>query len=422
MNKNEFQELVRSGLGRAIIYARENDVQPFRDVILDACLHCYSADAQCEGTRAGYMLELVNLLPDRQFYCDEVLKALPGSGDDWDAVQRFHFATYMSFDGDERARQVMYESFEPGPNMGEAVAIDFVRMDGLKGLLFAAAKIGALLISKPNEMDGGWLWMQAREICGEQEATTALCQAGAIDPRVEAYRLAAVAGEANSHRGIGTWEEIKALSYAQLKPKLLGLRAFRLSGWGKRASTDDVERAAHGLMAAQVPEEQIQHLRVFSRRPFPLDPSLLLKLSFSANEDLALAAAVALAQIMHPSVREVAFRLVGNRLAGRDAAIAMLGQNWVPNDHEVVLSWFESELDRDTRHHMETDLRNFWESHPDPASELRMLCSLYEKGPCSFCREFVVQRLIELDSLSASMRAECARDANEDIRLLVGAE
>lgn len=53
------------------------------------------------------MLELVNLLPDRQFYCDEVLNSLPHSGDDWDAVQRFHFATHMAFDGDERAKRLL---------------------------------------------------------------------------------------------------------------------------------------------------------------------------------------------------------------------------------------------------------------------------------------------------------------------------
>ena len=99
MNKAEFHELLKNGLGRAILYAQESDVKPFRNVILDACLHCYSADVQCEGTRAGYMLELVDLLPDRQFYCDEVLKALPGSGDDFDAVQRFHFARNLALDG-----------------------------------------------------------------------------------------------------------------------------------------------------------------------------------------------------------------------------------------------------------------------------------------------------------------------------------
>ena len=50
-----------------------------------------------------------------------------------------------------------------------------------------------------------------------------------------------------------------------------------------------------------------------------------------------------------------------------------------------------------------------------------MLYSSYERGTCSFCREFVVKRLIELDSLSDSLRAECAYDAREEIRELVGA-
>ncbi|HEX4166969.1 MAG TPA: hypothetical protein VHZ55_16010 [Bryobacteraceae bacterium] len=292
-------------------------------------------------------------------------------------------------------------------------------MDGLKGLLFAAAKIGELLISRPDEVDEGWLWMQAKEICGEQEARKSLSQAGATDPRIEAYRLAAMAGEVNSGNGIRTSEEIKTLSYDQLQSKLLDIRPFRLRAWAKRASTDDLERAAYDLLQAQAPKEQLQYLRIFSGRPFPQDPELLLQLSLSANEELAYAAAVALAQITHPSVRNIAFRLADNRLVGRQVAIAMLDQNWQPNDHEMVLSWFEAESDRNARHHMERDLMHFWEHHPEPASEIRMLCSIYENGPCSFCREIVVKRLIELDSLSASMRAECAYDANEDIRHLV---
>ena len=73
------------------------------------------------------------------------------------------------------------------------------------------------------------------------------------------------------------------------------------------------------------------------------------------------------------------------------------------------------------RHGLGIDLRKCWKRHPEPASEVRMLRALYEKGPCSFCREFLLSRLIELDSLPADLRAECAFDANEDVRLLVGA-
>ncbi len=385
MNEKAFQGLLQSGLGRAIIYASEHDVRPFRHAILDACLHCYSLDVQSEGTRAAYMLELVDLLPDRQFYCDQVLKALPGSGDDWDAVQRFHFAACMAFDGDEQAKRVMYESFEPGPRMGEDIAIDFVRMDGLNGLLFAAAKIGAL-ISKPEKVNLGWLWSQAIEICGEQEARAALCQAGATDPRVEACRLALMAGQANSRGESGKWEEIKGLSYEQMRPKLLSLSAFRLRGWGEQASAGDLEHAAQGLVAAQGPAGQIQHLRIFGRRPYPLDPGLLVELALSANGDLGYVAGVALARITHPSIRDAAFRLVENRLAGRSFAVEMLDRNWQPDDHGTVLGWFENEPDRQARHHMGMDLRPFWKRHPETASEPGMLCSLYENGPCSCCR------------------------------------
>jgi hypothetical protein len=419
MDESEFQELIQLGKGRAIIYARDNSVEQFQDVILDACLHCYSIDPQSEGTRADYMIELVNLLPDRQFYYDEVLKALPGSGDDWDAVQRFRFAACMVFDGDERAKRIMYASYDPGPKMGEGIAINFVQMDGVDGFLFAAAKVGALSASKPDEVDQGWLWMNAKESLGEQEARAALSQAAATDPRIGAYRLAAEADEANSHVGMNAVNEIRALSYEQLGLKLTGMQAFRLRYWGKDADAENIERAAHGLVAAQEPEEQLQHLRIFSQRPFPLDPSPLLDLSMSSNEGLAHAAASALTQITHPSVRKLAFRLVETRLIGRQVAIDMISQNYEPNDHQVVLNWFESESDREIRHSMQHDLRDFWDRHPEPASEVTMLLSLYENGPCSFCRERVVNRLLELDSLSESMREECEHDANDEVRLLV---
>lgn len=91
----------------------------FWEVILDTCLHCRAVDAACEGTRAGYMLELVTHLPDAAFYTDSVLESLPQGGDDWDEAQRFHFATYLAMEGDERAKRLVYENYRPGPRHGE---------------------------------------------------------------------------------------------------------------------------------------------------------------------------------------------------------------------------------------------------------------------------------------------------------------
>ncbi|HEY1755693.1 MAG TPA: hypothetical protein VGG72_09885 [Bryobacteraceae bacterium] len=423
MTKTEFQEAMHFGLGRAILYARDNHVQPFRDVILDACLHSRGVDPQCEGARADYMFELVNILADRQFYFDEVLRALPKAGDDWDAMQLFRFAACMVFDGDERAKKVMYESFEPGPNRGEGIAINFVQMDDLKGFLFAASKLGALLLADPGSKlwaNGEWPMSVAIENCGEEETNAALLEAAATDTAIAAYRAQiAKYAEDEPSREVRA-KETYALRYDQLRSKLSGSRAA-LTIWGKHASDAELERAAHGLLSAQTPEEQIQHLPIFRWRPFPLGPSGLIELCLSQDERLGCAAADALTQIAHPSIREAAFRLIRDRLPAREHAIEMLNRNFEPNDHEVAMNWFETETDSESRHRMEMDLQQLWKDHPEPASEPRMLRALYERGPCSFCRRYVVERLIEINELSESMRAECAFDANEDVRAVAGA-
>ena len=106
MTEGQFQHAVRLGLGRGILFAREHDVRGFRDVILDACLHCYSYDIQVEGTRAAYMYDLVRELPDKDFYYGQVLESLAGSGEDWHALQRSEFAERLAADGNEEAKRL----------------------------------------------------------------------------------------------------------------------------------------------------------------------------------------------------------------------------------------------------------------------------------------------------------------------------
>ena len=92
MTKAEFRDSLHMGLGRAILCVRNNDVSAFRDVILDACLHCYAVDVQSEDTRSRYTMELLRQLPDRDFYNAKILESLAMASEDWDAVHRFSLA------------------------------------------------------------------------------------------------------------------------------------------------------------------------------------------------------------------------------------------------------------------------------------------------------------------------------------------
>ncbi len=416
MDEDQFRHLLQLGHGRAILYARDHSVEGFRNVILDACLHCRAYDAQMEGTRASYMLDLLDLMPGKESYYDEVLNALPGSGDDWDAAQRFHFAACLALDGNDRAKRVMYESYNPGPQKGEAIAIEFLQLDGIDGLLFASEKIGALMMAKTEKVDLGWLMSAAKETFGEQEAREALRKAGAGNPRIEAYRLAEEESRNHLDDRLRKSGEMMGASYEQVRPKLLEMTSGWIASWGTRANDADLDHPARGLAAARSPKEQYAHLRIFARRLFPLHIQLLFSLVDVEEERVGLAATSALSQIVHPEVRQHAFRLVETRAKWRGEAVELLARNFKPGDHAIALRWFAAEDDLETLHSFGMDLTDLWERHPDDETEVPMLLAMFERGPCSFCREKTVRRLIERGALTEELRLECSHDANGDIR------
>jgi hypothetical protein len=63
---------------------------------------------------------------------------------------------------------------------------------------------------------------------------------------------------------------------------------------------------------------------------------------------------------VHPSVRELAFRLIETRSLARCEAIKLIDRNYEADDHRVVLSWFAAEEDREVLHCFELDLKTFW--------------------------------------------------------------
>jgi hypothetical protein len=394
-------------------------MQEFRDVILDACLHCYAYDPQIEGTHADYMLELVNLMPEKDFFYGEVIKGLPGGKDDWDTKHKFRFATNLALDGNELAKRALYESYAPGPRMGEDIGLNFVQMDGLDGLLFAVEKMGSLLMVKPEGVDVGLLLGYTINELGEQEVRDALTKAAAQNPRIEAYRLEAGARESRLDERLAKSRESVSGTYDQLKPNLPDLMFSWVGSWGERASDVEIERAAQGLIAALDAKDQLAHLRIFARRRFPLDIQVLLRLAEVEQDLVGFAAIKALSQFTHQSVRELAFRLVDTRARWRREAIELLVRNFQPGDHAVALGWFKAEQELEVKHSMGMDLTDLWKEHPDEESEVPMLGALYELGPCSFCREKLVRRLMELNALTEEMRAECAFDANDEIRELI---
>jgi len=191
MDSTEFARLVSLGLGRAVLHLRENDPLPFREVILDACLHSKAHDAQVSGSRADYMLDLINESGDPHFFANAVIQSLTEPPKAWDTEQRFCLARLLAQRGDQSARQAMYVAFRSLGKAASDVALAFIELDGIKGLLFVAAEIGAQLAQNPEQWEDESLLLDAERICGKEATESALATAAKADARIQSY-LAAV--------------------------------------------------------------------------------------------------------------------------------------------------------------------------------------------------------------------------------------
>jgi hypothetical protein len=83
----EFERVLGLGLGRAILFLRQHDATPYRDVILDACTHWTGYDQQVEGTRTPYLLDVLDATGELERYVEPILAAFRTTADERDQEQ-----------------------------------------------------------------------------------------------------------------------------------------------------------------------------------------------------------------------------------------------------------------------------------------------------------------------------------------------
>jgi hypothetical protein len=343
----------------------------YREVILDACVHCRVSDFLFEGTRAGYMRDVIAELPDRVGYEQAVIESLAEPCGSIDQMQRYCFAAALAKDGNAQALAAMYQNFRPDSEEATNLARQIVHADGLKGF---QTIVRSLFDARPDE--ALFFCEEASDILGAEVVDTALRDAGLKRP----------VRESHAQRPSKKTPEADLLVTAQEL-----LQAIDSADWTRAKS----------------------HLNVFRERTYPLDPEPLLRLAQAEPEAplrCSRLAMNALKHVTHPAVRKLGLErhMVGLLLA-----------NFQPGDHQMALDWYLVEKNGDLAHWMESDLMKLWWRYPQTETESAMLLGIYNQGACSICRMSALERLVELKQLPLSIRQECAWDACDEIRELV---
>lgn len=402
MTEAEFRRALRFGLGRALQFTRRTRPFPYRQALLDACVECQTYDPQVDGTLGSFIWDVLEASGEKPAGREVVLRSLETAGDDHHAEKRFWLAMLFALEGDDEMRRVMHEQFRPGPRHGDGVGISFLEMDGLKGFLFPAGRIGMALREQGDQWDFGWFLSHAEEALGTEEAMQALREAAEGDADLARFLAMAEArspggGPRAEHGGPVSFEDLCARPRSRVSP----------IGWGRRAAEAELAKAADAVLARG--EQEPWLLSIFHWPAFPHDPAPLIAWAESDNAELARRSCVALRNVVHPAVRTLGIRL-------RD--IQLLERNSQPGDHAMILRWLADAVDDEDLHGIGQDALSFWKAHPDAETAAALLRMVYERMPCTQCRETAVRRMIEFGNVPSEIAEECAFDGSEEIRAL----
>ncbi len=195
----EFADALRKGLGRAVLHLKAYGASGLQDTLLDACLHELSYDPQLEESRADWLMLLLEHVPDAAWYRDRLLDTLPTLTSLGDVEQGLKLALRFAQRGDRAARDVLYRFVGRRYERRRVGLDEVVELDGIPGLLHAAAVIGTQYREDPGAWDSDSWWLsESCERLGQDEVWSALRAEAAVDPRIAAFLEAGRAEESGT--------------------------------------------------------------------------------------------------------------------------------------------------------------------------------------------------------------------------------
>ena len=436
MEETRLAAWLEQGLGRAVVFLKQMDARPYRELILHACTHNLVYDRQCEDSRDLFLYDVLTATNDLGYYRRSLFAALMNlsASEEHDSYQLFGLVRRMAQAGDGEARQCLYAAFDRQAAEGEDFrgAREFIALDGLRGFLFITGHyLRCLQAGSVSDDDCDWEWWlsELEERDGIDATHTALRPLEDAIPGLAELLQQATAERAeneqkreerkkNPRSQIMAYAELKALIYKRGRTT----SRWTLITWGRHAAEVDLQQAAQDLITETDANCVFAYTWIFAKRAFPLNTapleySPLPALARSADVEQARGATLALGNLTHPAVRVLGLQLIADPTRAAEG-IDLLKNNFMETDFALLETALQQPSENRTRHSIGMSVQDIAGAHLS-SEVVPSLLLLYENGPCSLCRCACVELLLKLDALPASLRAECRYDADEGTRKLV---
>lgn len=415
----EFEGWLKKGLGRAVLHLRTHDSSLYLNSLLHACTHNLAYDSQCESTREEYLKDLIRASRNEEFFRVRLFDLLIQEDfdlDSFDLDQTIAVARMFAERGDLLIKDAMYAAVKrAGFEKAGSCYSELIALDGMMALRVAAEEC-------PESLQDCDAWIinellhALEERNGLEAAQAAIKDAAPDCPELKMFvQRCAETRDTKPHNN-----ESVRMDYASLKASIQTARKIQiLSPWGKSASADELQAAADDLNVETDHQRLVTYLSIFRKVSFPGPIDRLLEIAEDSDARCAQGAIRILSQINDPRVRSLLLKFldIENR---RGDALELMISNFAEGDFQRIEKALQKTREEDSLHSLGMGLRHLVSTRLSPDA-VESLIFLYENGPCSLCRGEVVKKLNALGSIPNWMRAECAYDADPEIRELVTA-
>jgi hypothetical protein len=432
LSRDEFEDALAKGLGRALLYVKTYGLDRVKDLVLYACLHDVSYDAQIEGSRAKWLFAMFVDSPYYLEFREAILARIVLEDETWVLLQLCGLAREMALIGDSIAEQALVDfvyrraSFLLPRQVGDySIGEDWIGVNelievrGIDALLELSRIYGRRLLANPDDwvMDNLQIFtdksaevVRLFEEYAKKEESIAVYYHYLIDRQVFMTDEERKFTRQSSPRKKTSIETI--LNAARNKE---GEYPSIYMTFAVRATATELETVFDLLLTEADEDICLRLLWMFRRTPLPRLADRLFDWADSSYGKLRMAAVEVLARISDDRVYGLGrSKLAHRQLTGMDiGTIDLFIHNYHSGDEELLLAGLNDvEINDEDRFSIGRSILSLSQQQSHP--ELGLLLNwMYDLTPCSCCRESAVIELKEYGQMTDKLLAEYPFDSRD---------
>lgn len=416
--KSQFFNSLKRGTGEAYLISKSNPNIDFSNQIIKGALNIFAYDGQCEGNRAQYIFDIIDISKQKTKIRKAILKGLAIENDDtWNLTHLFALTKLYADKGDTEARRAIYDRFLHNPIFGSDWVgySEILELDGFDGLLYISEKFGRYLELNPDD------WQDDSIITHFQKENKHLNVYNKLEKKAKKNKfiriyLDAVYTNNNSRKKNNS----KPTIFKDIIDEIYNSKPI-LSFRRKNNLTQEEVTLIAGQLIKETDKSKIEKLlSIFDRYRFPLDSEVILnfaKQKRSSKYSIVENAVYALQHLKSKSIRRFALDKIQNSKNPIDY-LEILISNYKKGDHKILTEIVANTNDEDKIESLAGIFTEIFKANKTKKCK-EPLEILYNKMNCGIHRNGIIEILIENGVLSKRIKKEMKFDSYLKTRELV---